>query len=348
MIHPDLLSTPPSSDPARLLHYRDRQYAAEWLAAALLHLDVFNWLHRNPESISETICDALGLTSRPLDVLLTLCRANGLLETDPAGRHRLSRVGEEFLVADSPWYLGPYYHPIRETPIVRGCVQVLRTGRPANWQAQSDGKDWHASMESEEFARAFTELMNCRGLALSQALASALAPRLSGHPRLLDVGGGSGIYSAALVAAQPLLRAVVLEQSPVDRIARQQIERWQLADRISVVTGDMFVIPWPTADVVLLSNVLHDWDLPEVRRILTCAAGAIPRDGIVVIHDAFLDDAKAGPLPVAEYSTLLANITQGRCYSSAEFSEILRSVGFEPETVRPTLADRGFLTARKV
>ena len=45
-------------------------------------------------------------------------------------------------------------------------------------------------MLDEDFARGFTELMNCRGLALGQKLAAALEPQLVGKKRLLDVGGG--------------------------------------------------------------------------------------------------------------------------------------------------------------
>ena len=44
----------------------------------------------------------------------------------------------------------------------------------------------------------------------------------SGHHRLLDIAGGSGIYACALVARHPHLRAAVLEKPPVDAITRCQ------------------------------------------------------------------------------------------------------------------------------
>lgn len=342
-----VLRTPPSSDPSRLLHYRDRQYAAELLTAAILHLDFFTWLDRHPGVDTATLCSSLGIAPRPADVLLTLCRANGLLTTEARGGHHLTSVAREYLVTESPWYLGPYYQPIRDTPIVKGFLEVLRTGKPANWQAKADGKDWHASMQSEDFARSFTDLMNCRGLALGQALAAELVDLLPSKAHLLDVAGGSGIYSAALVAVHADLRATVLEQSPVDAIARREIARHGLSERIDVATADMFRDPWPAADAVLLSNVLHDWDLPEVRRLLVRAAESLSPGGLVILHDAFLNDGKDGPIEVAEYSALLANITQGRCYSAAEYGAVLGEVGLEPGPFCSTVGDRGFMTARK-
>lgn len=341
------LATPAVTDPALLLRFRDRQYSAEALATALIHLDLFTWLDRHPGTDTQAICDHFEIVQRPTDVLLTLARASGFLVTDPAGRHHLTPLAREHLVKDSPWFLGPYYAPIADTPVVRGFLQVLRTGKPANWQGKPDGKDWHASMSSEDFARSFTALMNCRGLALGQALARALSPFLIDRTHVLDVGAGSGIYTATLATTHPHLRATLLEKPPVDRIARDEIARHGLADRVEIVAADMFATPWPSADTLLLSNVLHDWDLPEIRILLTRAAEALPTGGLLIIHDAFLDDTKSGPLPVAEYSVLLANISQGRCYSAAEYSALLQDTGFDPGPCLPTIADRGFLIARR-
>ena len=341
-----LLTTLPAADPALLLRFRDRQYSAELLAAALLHFDLFTWMNANPGVNTVALCQHFGFAARPADVLLTLGRASGLLSTDAGDRHQLTALGREYLVKGSPWYLGPYYAPIQDTPIVQGYLKVLRTGKPANWQAKADGGDWHASMLSADFARGFTELMNCRGTVFGQRLAQALTPLLGEGTRVLDVGGGSGIYSSTLVAAHPQLTATVLEQAPVDRLTRQEIARHGLQEMINVVTADMFTAPWPQgADVLLLSNVLHDWDFPEVRTLLKKSAQTLPAGGLLVIHEAFLRDDKTGPLPVAEYSALLMNITQGKCYTPSEYGSILTELGFTVGPYQDTIADRGFITA---
>lgn len=342
----DYLTTSPTTDPAQLLRYRDRQYGAELIAAALIQLDFFTWLGENAGVSLADICEHFGFETRPTDVMLTLLRANGFIATDADGRTFLSPMGKEHLTKDSPWYLGPYYAPIGESQITKDYLKVLRTGKPANWQAQSDASDWHESMQDPAFAQSFTDLMNCRGLAFGQALAKSLTPLLEGRTHLLDVGGGSGIYSSTMVAAHPHLRATVLEQPPVDEITRREIERHELSERILVQSGDMFEVDWAShADVLLFSNVLHDWDVPEVRQLLEKAAVTLPSGGLLVIHDAFIADDKAGPLPVAEYSALLMNITQGKCYSAREYGEILEDLGFEAGTYTDTIADRGYLTA---
>ncbi len=337
---------PPVSDPAPLLGYRDGQFAAELLAAAIIHLDLFTWMDTHPGVGTAELCAHFELAPRPADVLLTLCRANGFIKTDARETHNLTLLAKEHLVSGSPWHLGPYYEPLRDTPAVKDFLKVLRTGKPANWQA-TDG-DWHRSMLSEEFARGFTTLMNCRGLAFGQALALALTPHLGERTRVLDIAGGSGIYAATLLAAHPNLTATVTEQQPVDAIAREMVRDRGLTGRIDVITADLFTA-WPQgAEIHLLSNVLHDWDFPEVRTILEQSAQAIAPGGLLVIHEAFLNDTKTGPLPVAEYSTLLMRVSQGKCYSAAEYVPILSELGFKPGAYEATIGNRGFMTAARV
>jgi cyclopropane fatty-acyl-phospholipid synthase-like methyltransferase len=189
--------------------------------------------------------------------------------------------------------------------------------------------------------------MNCRGLVFGQALAKGLAPLIGERKTLLDVGGGSGIYSSTMVAAHPQLSATVLEQPPVDAITRGEIERHGLSERIEVFTADMFQATWPETEILLLSNVLHDWDFPEAKLLLGKAADALPSGGLLVIHDAFISDDKSGPVAVAEYSALLMNITQGKCYSPEEFGGMLEELGFEVGEYQDTIAHRGFMTAVK-
>ena len=341
------LSTLPSTDPGSIIQLRDRQYAAELVGTALLHFDFFTWLGENDGALPAQVATHFGIVERPLDVLLTLCRANGYIVSDDEGGLHLTSTAREHLVKGSPWFLGPYFMPIKDTPIVRTFLSVLRTGKPGNWQASPDGKDWHESMLDPNFAREFTELMNSRGMSFGQFLAVALGPHLGGRRHLLDVAGGSGIYASTIVAAHPQLRAMVLEQAPVDALTRSEIARHGLEDCVEVITGDMFDGDWPQADIVLLSNVLHDWDFPEVRILLEHAASALPEGGLLVVHDAFIDDDKTGPLAVAEYSALLMNITQGKCYTPAEFAEVMREVGFVPGGYEHTIANRGFMTAVK-
>src|SRR5664279_6410251 len=155
-------------------------------------------------------------------------------------------------------------------------------------------------MEGAAFASQFTAAMDCRGVYLAPEMAQRLDCARYHH--LLDVAGGSGIYACAIVARHPHLRATVLEKAPVDRLAGQALAERGLVERVSVATGDMFQDRFSEGcDIHLFSNVLHDWDGPQVEQLLAKSYAALMPGGMIVVHDAHIDAAKIGQLPVAAY-----------------------------------------------
>ena len=338
------LTSLPRTDPSPIYNSRDHLYADDMLIAALTGLDFFSWLDGRPASVAE-IASHFGFQSRPVDVMTTLFVAMELLRRSGDILHLTDRA-REHLVSSSPWFLGPYFPKPADRPIARDLIDVLRSGQPANFASRKNEADWHRAMETESFAEEFTAAMDCRGLWLGPALAKRLD--LSGHRRLLDIAGGSGVYACALAAQFTHLEAAVLEKPPVDRITTRSIARRGFSSRVAVVAGDMLNAPLPQGyDVHLFSNVLHDWDEPLVRQLLRASAAALPRGGMLIVHDAFLNAAKDGPLAIAAYSVLLVHVTQGRCYSVGEMGSWLREAGFETPSEVPSGAGRSALVARR-
>jgi hypothetical protein len=335
----------PATDPSFLYHTRDRIAAADALAVAIVHLDLFTSLADQPTDIGG-LCQRLGTHPRPTDVLITLLLAQALLIRDPDGRLEPTANAREFLVGGSGFDMRAYYAAMADKPGVTDVLRVLRTGKPANWPGAEGEADWHASMRTATFAEAFTAAMDCRGRVLAPALATAVSP--GAGRRLLDVGGGSWVYSIALAEMDSSLSATVLESAPVDAIARRTIHAAGLEKRISVIDADMFSAPWPQDhDLHLFSNVLHDWDEVDCRRLLARSAEGLPAGGQMLIHDMLLDDDKAGPLWAAEYSVLLATITQGRLYAATEIAGWLADLDFSIVSRSVTALGRSVLMASR-
>ena len=334
----------PQTDPTEIYRYRDGLYAVDLLTAAITEFELFTRLAAKPADL-RTICATLGTTERPTDVMLTLFTANGFLQRVDA-KFNVTAVAREHLVSTSRFFIGPYYASLKERPVVRDFVRILRTGKPANWGSYKNEKAWSDAMLTDEFASTFTAAMDCRGVYLGAALAQAVA--LGGRSRLLDIAGGSGIYACALVAAHDGLRASVFERPPVDRITSAMIRQRGFAEKVSVVAGDMFADALPRGyDVHLFSNVLHDWDVDKVQSLLAASFKALEPGGMLLVHDAHLNAEKTGPLPVAKYSALLMSVTEGKCYSIAEMDALLTEAGFENTHFRPTVVDRSVITAVK-
>ena len=117
------------------------------------------------------------------------------------------------------------------------------------------------------------------------------------------------------------------------KVAAEMARSYGVGARVTCLPGDMFSDPVPTADVVLLSNVLHDWDVPQCRALIGHCAAVLPAGGRLVIHDVFLNDALDGPLPIALYSAALFCLTEGRAYSAAEMRYWLAAAGLNAAEV---------------
>jgi SAM-dependent methyltransferase len=341
----------PNTDPTPIVELFRGNYATELLTAAVAHFDLFTRLADRPMRADE-LGAALGLAPRPAVVLVTAMRAMNLLRADPGGRLELTPVARGHLVRGGQFYMGDYVGLAAEAPGVLAMVERLRTDRPAGYRPDEgaafiykEGTD-SATMEHEASARRLTLALAGRARCVAPVLAARLP--LPNARRLLDAGGGTGIYSVELLRANPALRAVVWDRAEVLKVAAEAAAGSGVEDRLELAAGDMFADPVPAGcDAVLLSNVLHDWAEPECRALVRRCAAALPPGGRLVIHDVFLNDDMDGPLPVALYSAALFSVTEGRAYSAAEYRAFLIEAGLKPEPVIPTLIHCGLLCGKK-
>ncbi|HEX4149239.1 MAG TPA: methyltransferase [Pirellulales bacterium] len=342
---------PSSTDPTPIFDWFRGNFATELLVAAVAHFNVFGRLE--PADLSQAELGAqLNLAERPLTVLLTVLRAMGLLSEGAGGRLSLSELARAHLVAGAPHDVGGYLGLAAESPGVREMVARLRSNKPAAAGPDEPGAafifraDLDSAMEQDQAARRLTLALAGRAKNVAPVLAERVP--LDDARELLDIGGGTGLYSIAWLQQHAQLRATVWDRPHVLSVAREMAEQYGVADRLACVAGDMFADPVPAgAEVCLLSNILHDWNAADCRRLVARCAAALPRGGRLVVHDVLLNDALDGPLEVALYSAALFCSTEGRAYSRAEFTSWLTEAGLLIESVQPTQVHCYALVARK-
>jgi SAM-dependent methyltransferase len=341
----------PRTDPTHIIEHFRGDHGTELLAAAVAHFDLFSKLHRRSLT-SEEFGQVFGLAPRAAAVLTAALRAMRLLDTDADGRFVLTPVAAEHLVPGEPFYIGDYIGLGGSEPGTLNMVERLRTNRPISSQPDEGAAYMYkagveSAMDAEASARRLTLALAGRARNVAPVLAQRYP--LEDAKCLLDVGGGTGIYAVEFLKANPNLRAVVWDRPAVLNVAKELAQGSGVEHRLELRPGDMFADPVPGGcDAVLLSNVLHDWDVPECDHIVSRCAGALPSGGRVLVHDVFLNDALDGPLPVALYSAALFSITEGRAYSGAEYRGMLSRAGLTPsDVIVPTLIHCGLLAAVK-
>ncbi len=315
-------------------------------AVLLAHkLKIFPLLADKPHALSE-ICEALKITRRPAEALLSVCASLGLVQVQE-GCYSLTALAEDYLLESSPTYFGGgeldltianYYVYSLES-----LEKAVLTDTPQIYGREREAFKSHA--ERAELARDFTRAMH--STSMGPALAWPDILELSGQRLMLDVGGGSGAHCIGATLRWPGLHAVVLDTPPVCEVAEEFIARYSLQSRIRTEARDMWQDSFPDADLHFYSMIYHDWP-PEKCRFLTGKSFAsLPPGGRIVIHEMLYNDDKTGPFPVAAFNIVMLLWTEGQQYSGAELSSMLREAGFIDLEVKPTFGYWSIVTGRK-
>ncbi|MSR30773.1 MAG: methyltransferase domain-containing protein [Gemmataceae bacterium] len=339
----------PPSDPAPLFELFRGCHATELLTAAVVHFQVFEKLLPGPIP-EEELQKELELTRRAWVVFSTALKAFGLLEVSE-GKIGLTSLAMTHLLQGGEFSIANYIGLAGNSPGVLDMVRMLKTDKPRQAESADEG---HAFIFREGMESAMEKADSARRLTLSLAgrarnVAPVLAQKVSltGFQRLLDVGAGSGLYAIALMEKNPSLQSVLWDGQEVLKVAEELVRQAKVENRTRFHPGDMFKDDVPSgADAILLSNVLHDWDVAECKALLTKLARSLPQNGILIIHDVFLTDALDGPLAIALYSASLFSLTEGRAYSAGEIRGWLKDLGMTSDPIAPTLAHCGAMIAR--
>lgn len=340
----------PETDPTPIFEIFRGSYGTELLTAAVTHFHLFDRLAVRSLPF-EQLAEELQLAERSAQVLMTALRAFGLLKRDSQGRFELTELARQHLVSGAPFDVTGYIGLAAKSPGVQLMIERLESNKPSGTKPAEPGAAFifregiDSAMEKEASARALTLSLAGRAAVVAPILAERIQMRDASV--LLDVGCGSGLYSIALLHRNPRLRAVLFDRPEVLKVAREFVCREGVLERVEFVNGDIFASALPPSDITLLSNVLHDWDVPQCEQIIDRCARALRTAGRLLIHDVFLSDELDGPLPVALYSAALFSVTEGRAYSVAEYRGWLTKAGLTPLSVAPTLVHCGVLESVK-
>ncbi|BCG47151.1 O-methyltransferase family 2 [Citrifermentans bremense] len=292
-----------------------------WSTCALhagVKLDVFTQLDNGPVP-SETVAARVNCDRRGLSMLLHALVALGLLEKQgeafaatPFAASYLSRNSHEYL-----GHIIMHHHHLMTS--WANLDQAVRTGKPVRERVSHE--DVESSRESF--------LMGMFNLAMQ--LAPRVVPQidLSGHRRLLDIGGGPGTYAIHFCRQNPDLEAVICDLPTTRSFAEKTVAHFDLSDRIGFIDVDFEKEELPEGfDVAWLSHVLHGIGPDACDTLLKKAVKVLEPGGLLLVQEFILDDTRDAPLFPALFSlNMLLGTPEGQSYSEGEIVAMLQKAG---------------------
>jgi demethylspheroidene O-methyltransferase len=152
---------------------------------------------------------------------------------------------------------------------------------------------------------------------------------LKGVSHLMDVGGGTGAFLAAVGAVHTGLRMTLFDLPAVVPGATARFADAGLSDRVTIVPGSFRDDPLPRgADAISLVRVLYDHADETVARLLAAVYAALPPGGRVVISEPMSGGTRPDSATDVYFSLYTMAMRTGRTRSGDEISALLAKAGF--------------------
>lgn len=293
-----------------------------------LELDLFAAVEAGRETPA-AIADAVDADERGVAVLLDFLEPLGYVrESD--GRYELAAMTEAWLRPDGKTDVGAWLRLWDELIFPfwdEHLATAVREGAPPmtvyEW-FDEDPERWHLAHEG---FRASARL-------LLDAVVDDVD--LVAADRLLDVGGGHGLYAVGLCEANPDLRATVFDAEPAREVCAETVAESGVGGRVDFQAGDYLADDLGAGyDAALLFNVLHAHPSGEARDLLARVRDALAPGGRLYVLDQFAGSGR----------TSLARTALG--FIGLNYLVTLGVGAHEESEVRAWLADAGFAVERR-
>lgn len=300
-------------------------------------LDLFTALGDGPRTTAEVAAD-LGADARGVDRLMRALLSLGLLCRD-GDRFANAAAAAAHLVRGRPGYMSGLGHTAHLWHSWTHLTEAVRGGgAPAAGPIDDRGEEW---------LTAFIEAMHTRAAATAADLIALID--LEGVDRVLDVGGGSGVYSMAFTRARHGLSATVFDLPNVVLLTQQYVRREGLADRIETAVGDYTADPLPGGyDLVFLSAIVHSNSPAQNADLLAQCAAALRPGGRVAVVDFIMDDDRVAPAHGALFAlNMLVATDAGDTYTEGEVRAWMEGAGLGDVTRCDTPFGTGLVIGRR-
>jgi SAM-dependent methyltransferase len=310
--------------PDGILRLINGYWATGILGTAATH-SVFTHLENGAGTTTEIAARAQ-ISERGAQTLLDGLISVGLAELHE-GRYRNTAEASAYLVEGKPASLSSFAQ-LKLTHMgghMATLPEVVRTGGPVSGGPETEVADnphWGQVVPA----------IAAQSVPAATLAAEVLGLAGAGEISILDVGGGSGIYSAIWLQANTAARSTQLDWEPINAIARRLLEERGVADRFSSIDGDFHTTDFGTGlyDVALYSHIAHQEGPQENVEVFTRLRDALKPGGALVVCDYVVDDDRSGPaFPLLFASEMLLKSVQGGTWRRADYHEWLLKAGFE-------------------
>lgn len=237
-----------------------------------------------------------------------------------------TKDAELFLTRKSPFYQG-------------NLTRLVAQGKPGCAHIELQKKEEQADGEKEkpfenafnrEFILAMAEAA-MRGTLQKSVREISLLPEFVQAQKLLDLGGGHGLYGIAFAQLNPRLKVTVFDLPGVVDVAAENIGAHSLHNQVRAVEGNFNKDALGgDYDIVFASDIFYR-PAEAITPVLQKIHAALKPGGIVILKHWFYDEEGTGPLETVlfDFKLSMRGNLNHYIYKQKEFIPLLEATGFE-------------------
>jgi hypothetical protein len=301
-----------------------------WASKILLsavELELFTELARRPGTAPE-LSARLGLHPRSARDFLDALLALGFLDRRE-GTYSNTPSTDVFLDKQKPSYIGGILEMANHRLYGHWAhlTTALKTGERQN-EVRGGAENPFLALYADparlrEFLRAMTGVSHGGNLAIARKFPWAQ------YKTAVDVGTAQGDLITQVALANPHIAGIGFDLPPVAPIFQDYVQEKGVHDRVQFQPGSFWEMPIPSADVVMMGHILHDWNLDEKKMLIGKAHAALPAGGALVVYESIIDDDRSkNAFGLMMSLNMLIETPGGFDYSGADCIGWMKEAGF--------------------
>ncbi|MFB7512783.1 class I SAM-dependent methyltransferase [Streptomyces sp. NPDC056144] len=315
--------------PGRILEIASGYWATGLLAVATQN-SLFTHIHHGLTTPDE-LATKTGLALRGTQTLLDGLVGLGLLTTHDGTYHNTDET-DHYLVEGKPTDISGFAQlKLGEMDKLVSRLDVFTTGGPEH----------HPMVEVADNPHWENVVTAIAGISVPAAHTASDILEMTKRDNLniLDIGGGSGIFSQVWLQQNPTTHVTQLDWEPINNIARRRLAQNHLDDRFTTLNGDFHTTPLPTHtyDIALYSHIAHQESPENNTTVFAKIRETLKPGGALIICDYTVDNDRSGPsFPLLFASEMLAKSNTGGTWTQNDYTTWLTNAGYTTITHHPT------------
>ncbi len=292
------------------------------LLTSAVQLGVFSHLREATEA--QALGDRLGTNATLTEKYLNCLVAIGLVLKE-GKTYVNSPLSSTYLAPDSPFSLPNLIQLIQNGETFWDRIPTALKGH----QEAEKGPGHLEAVFDRSFVVAMAEGAMRGGLQVTVDVLSR-RPEFRQAKKLLDLGGGHGLYATGFALANPSMEVTIFDLPPVIQVAREYVEQYGVGDRVKLISGDFLKDKIGDGyDVVFASDALYR-PRDVLQPVLDKVRDSLLDGGLFVTKHWAMNPDRTGPLTTVLWDFRLALGAYGHyVYDNDEYVTMLKQVGFD-------------------